>query len=126
MTNQKTILIILSIVIFVLLASNVFLGMKFISAQKDFQRIESALETQENQTRFNEKNLEFTKLFISKVLKAESEVDFETRLTLENAVRNLEDEQILSQWQKFVDSKTDDEAQIEVKNLLEILISKIQ
>jgi hypothetical protein len=45
---------------------------------------------------------------------------------LETAVRDLKDEEILNQWQKFVDSKTETEAQKEVKNLLELLINKIK
>ncbi len=73
----------------------------------------------------NEKVLDFTKLFIEKVLKAETEVDFETRLKLENAVRNLGDEEILTQWQKFTESKTEAEAQEEVKNLLEMLLEML-
>ncbi len=80
------------------------------------------METQE----INEKVLEVSKLFIEKVLKAETEVDFETRLKLENAVRNLGDQEIMNQWQKFVNSKTEIQAQIEVKNLLEILVNKIK
>ena len=70
--------------------------------------------------------MEFTKLFIGEVLKADSEVSFDTRLKLETAVRNLGDEEILNQWQKFVDSKTEAGAQTEVKNLLEMLINKIR
>lgn len=49
----------------------------------------------------------------------------ETRLRLENAVRDLNNEQILAQWQKFTTSKTETEAQTQVKNLLELLVNKI-
>ncbi|MBU4332178.1 hypothetical protein KKD19_05955 [Patescibacteria group bacterium] len=58
------------------------------------------------------------------MLKAETEIDFETRLNLENAVRNLDDEEILSQWNKFVNSGNEIQAQVEVKNLLEALVHK--
>lgn len=115
--KPKTILII----ILILLAGNVFLGVKYFSVVKELRQTQAALETQKT----NDKILEFTKLFIEKVLKAETEVDFETRLKLETAVRNLGDEEILSQWQKFIDSKTEADAQEEVKNLLEILVNKI-
>lgn len=70
--------------------------------------------------------MEFAKFFIEKFLKAETGVDFETRLKLENAVRDLKDEEILAQWQKFAESKTEIDAQAEVKNLLEMLIDKIK
>lgn len=58
--------------------------------------------------------------------KAEIEIDFDTRLKLETAVGNLNDEEILNQWQKFVDSKIEAEAQEEVKNLLEMLVNKVK
>ena len=60
------------------------------------------------------------------MLKAEKEIDFETRLKLENAVRNIGDDEILIQWQKFIESKTEAEAQTGVKNLLDLLVDKIQ
>ena len=111
----------LVIIITVLLISNVFLGVKYFSVQKELGQTQTLLETQKTQ----EKVLGFTKLFIGEVLKAENEIDFETRLKLENAVRNLDDEEILVQWNKFVESEREDEAQQEVKNLLEMLINKI-
>lgn len=110
------------ILILILLAGNVFLGAKYFSVVKELRQTKTALETQV----INDKVLEFSKLFIEKVLKAETEVDFEMRLKLENAVRNLGDEEILNQWQKFTESKTEVDAQTEVKNLLEMLINKIK
>jgi hypothetical protein len=74
----------------------------------------------------NERIINFLKLFITKVLKAEGEVDFETRLKLENAVREIQDKEILDQWTKFTESKTEEEAQRNVKDLLEILVNKLQ
>jgi len=117
MKNQKTILII----ILILLVGCVFFGFKYFTVQKEFRQTQTALETQKT----NEKILEFTKLFIKEVLKTETEVDFETRLKLETVVRDLGDAEILKQWQKFTESKTETEAQIEVKNLLETLVGKI-
>ncbi|MFA6315667.1 MAG: hypothetical protein WC648_04870 [Candidatus Paceibacterota bacterium] len=67
----------------------------------------------------------FTRLFVDKILRAEGEVDFETRLTLENAVRAMKDDEILAQWNRFVDSKSESTAQEEVKNLLSMLLSKM-
>ncbi|MEI8175216.1 MAG: hypothetical protein WCG28_04675 [bacterium] len=78
------------------------------------------------QTELNEKVISFASMFINKVLKSEKEVDFETRLSLENAVRDLKDEEVMSEWQNFTASKTEIEAQNSVKKLLGILISKIQ
>lgn len=114
--------IFLVIVILVLLTSTIFFASRYLALQKKLAEVKRPLEIQE----INEKVLDFTKFFIEKVLKAEEEVDFETRLKLESAVRDLEDEEILTQWQKFVDSQTENQAQQEVKNLLELLISKIK
>lgn len=113
---------ILSIIILILIASNVFFAMKYFSAQKELSQI----ETIANSKNTNEKVLNFTKLFITQVLRADGEVDFETRLKLENAVRELNDQNILAQWQKFVESETEEEAQEEVKNLLGMLVNKIE
>lgn len=118
MNKPRTILII----ILILLAGSVFLGVKYFSVVKELRQTQATLQTQTT----NEKVLEFTKLFIGEVLKADSEVSFDTRLKLETAVRNLGDEEILNQWQKFVDSKTESGAQEEVKNLLEMLVNKIK
>ena len=119
MANQKTIL---TVVILILLAGNVFFGVKYFTVQEELKETKAAVETQ----KMNVEILDFTRLFIAKVLKAEKEVDFETRLNLENKVRSLNDEEILTQWQKFTESKTEAEAQENVKNLLELLIKKIR
>ena len=119
MTRKK---MILTAVILLLAAGNVFLGYKYFVEQKQFQQNQTSLETQ----KFNNKILDFTKLFIQKVLKAQNEVDFETRLKLENAVRDLGDDEILNQWEKFTGSKTETEAQDNVKLLLELLVNKIK
>jgi len=110
------------ILVLILLVGNVFFGVKYFAVQKEVKMVQTALETQKT----NEKVLDFTQLFIEKVLKAETEISFETRLKLENAVRNLDDEEILSQWQKFTESKSEVEAQKQVKNLLEMLVGKIK
>ena len=113
---------ILYLIIFVLLVGNLFFATEYSAVKKELQEIKQPIEIQE----INEKVLNFTQFFITEVLKAEEEVDFETRLRLETAVRDLNDEEILTQWQRFVDSKTETEAQEEVKNLLELLVSKIR
>lgn len=119
MAKQKIILI---TVILVLLIGNVFFAAKYFNTRKELSQTQTALEIQTA----NEKVLEFTKLFIEKVLKADSEVDFETRLKLENAVRELKDKEILDQWNKFVNSQIEIDAQNELEKLLEVLVDKIK
>lgn len=118
MSKKKLLVIML---VSILLAGNVFFGIEYFTGRAELRRTEALLKTRNT----NNKVIKFTKLFVNKVLKAESEVDFETRLRLENAVRDLNNEPILAQWQKFTDSKTETEAQTQVKNLLELLVNKI-
>ncbi|MES2315770.1 MAG: hypothetical protein V4486_03500 [Patescibacteria group bacterium] len=110
------------LLIVILLAGNVFFGYKYFSNAKVLADTQAKLQTQTT----NGAVLDFTKLFIKNVLMANSEVDFDTRLKLENAVRNLGDAEILTKWTEFVDSKTADAAQQAVKNLLEVLVNKIK
>lgn len=106
----------------ILVFGNAFLAVKYFAAQAELQ----AAHEEISQRKVNADIVNFAKLFISRVLKAEAEIDFETRLQLETAVRNLGDEEILAQWQKFIGAKTEIEAQGEVKNLLDTLVSKIK
>jgi hypothetical protein len=112
---------ILLIIIIVLLISNFYVFLQYLLVRGEVIQLRNAVTAQ----KINAKTLVFTKLFIKKVLKAEGEIDYETRFRLESAVRDLNDEAILSQWQKFVDSKTEGDAQTAVKNLLDTLADKI-
>ena len=108
------------VAILVLVAAIMIVGFRYAAANKEIGVLKAALE----ERRLNEKTLAFAKLFIEKVLKADQEVDFETRLALENAVRELKDEEVLAQWQRFTASETEGKAQEQTKNLLELLIRK--
>ncbi len=113
--NIITILFILSLIANALLVGSYFL------LRVDFTKAQKIIEQRQN----NKKVLDFTSLFIEKVLRSETDVDFEERLTLETAVRDLNDQEISFQWRKFTESKTKEDAQIEVKNLLALLLEKI-
>jgi len=115
-------LIIFTIIIFFLLASNLFFALNFYDLRHEVEALRSRLRVCQT----NEKVLNFTRLFIEKVLKAQEEIDFETRLQLENAVRSINDEEILNQWKKFTQSQTEEEAQKEVVELLDLLVKKIK
>ena len=118
--NKKRIFII--IVFGILIIVNVFLAFKYVSITKELQEVKS----NQAKVEFNSNVINFTSMFIKKVLQANIEVDFETRLSLENAVRGLKDEEIMTEWQNFTGSKTEAEAQNSVKKLLGILVAKIQ
>lgn len=73
----------------------------------------------------NLKILSFTNLFIEKILMSNQEVDFDTRLMLETMVRNLNDKEILSQWQQFTADANQQDAGNDAKILLDLLIKKV-
>jgi len=113
--------LIVTIVILGLFASNIYFVCKFLEVRKELKASEEKIES----LRINKKVLNFTELFIKKVLKSEGEISVEDRLQLENAVRSINDEQILNQWNKLLESETEEQGQIEVKNLLEMLVNKM-
>jgi hypothetical protein len=114
--------IILAAVILLLVVSDIFFCLKYFSVKTELAQKQSELSSQQT----NSQVLVFATMFIEKILKADQEVDFETRLELENSVRNLNDQDILNQWQKFTAAQTQEKAQEEVKNLLGLLVSKIR
>jgi len=118
MLNKKNILL---VIFGVSLAANAFFIGKYLILSLDYKEAQRQLERE----RTNKKIADFAELFIEKVLKAEKDVDFDERIRLETAVRELNDEEILLQWKRFTDSKTGEEAQQEVKNLLGLLAEKI-
>lgn len=111
----------LIIIIGVLLIFSIFITIQYFKSNRESKQLKILLE----KNNLNTAILDFNKLFIDNVLKSKGEIDFETRLKLENAVRDLKDKEVLSQWQKFTESNTEEKAQDEVKNLLEMLANKI-
>ena len=116
----KSIIVLIVAVVFLVILS-AFLSSQYFLMQNKIKTLENI----ESAKQFNAKVINFTKLFITKVLKAQNEVSFEERLTLENAVREIDDKEILTHWEEFVASKTEVDAQQNVKDLLEILLNKI-
>lgn len=110
------------VLISLLVAANFMWGFYYFSQRKELAETRALVKSQD----VNVKVVDFSRLFIDDVLRAKGEVDFETRLKLENAVRGLDDKDVLAQWSKFINAKTGDDAQAEVKNLLGLLMAKIR
>ena len=110
------------IIIVILLASNLFLGIKYFNASKELKETESITAAQEERTKFTE----FNKVFISEVLQAKSEVNYDTRLKLDEMVKDINDKDLTAQWQKFTDSQTEKEAQDETVNLLGLVAERTE
>ncbi len=104
-----------------LIFGNIFFGLQYYFAAKTNAQLQQQLQTRQ----VNVKIVNFLNLFIVKVLKSNTEISFEDRLKLENAVRDINDPQILATWQKFTAGTNETEVQAGVKDLLQILASKI-
>ncbi len=112
---------ILLIVCLVLLAGSGILLVRCSQLNRQLRAVSGQIEASKNQSKI----LDFFQLFVDKVLRSESEIDFETRLKLENAVRDTGDEEVINAWQRFVESKDEQVAQQEVKKLLSLLVQKV-
>ena len=109
------------ILVFVaLIISDIIFISKYFGAVKRASQAEAAVSTANS----NAKILAFTGLFIEKVLQSNTEISFDDRLIIENSVRDLKDTEISAAWQKFVQSRDEKVAQMEVTNLLKLLIEK--
>lgn len=117
---NKTRLFVITIIT-LLAASNIYLAVMYGLSQLEAAQTRSQLKSQET----NEKALLFAKLFIDKVLLGEGTVDFEDRLKLENAVREINDQKIFNEWQTFTASQGDSEVQASAARLLGLLFDKV-
>jgi len=112
---------ILALVIIILAGAVVYLGVSYATLRSELNKQNLVMVERSN----NEKTVVFLQMFIKDVLKSTTQVDFETRLKLENAVRATNDQNILTEWQKFINSKDEAEAQANTKDLLDLLAQKI-
>jgi len=129
--------IILFCALIILLAGNLFFGIKYFSARQELKEAENAKNPATNEKICEDNKtgdisgasadiVDFTRLFIRKVLKERKEVSFETQMELDGYVRALGDEAILAQWQKFLASQSEEEALEQADNLLELLVGKMK
>jgi len=112
--------VLLAIVLLLLLLNIFFATGLFL----EFKQVE-ALKTEVKAHQTNAKVLDFLNLFVDKVLESNSEVSFEDRLKLENAIRNINDPDLLAKWESFTSSSNEVQIQQQVKDLLKALIKKI-
>jgi len=82
------------------------------------------LAEQEKFQQQNAKLFLFRNLFTKNIILSNESVDFENRLKMEEAARDLNDPQIFALWQNFVKSKTSEEVNAHAKELLNVLIDK--
>ena len=75
---------IIEIIIAILVAGNIYFAYNYFSVYSELQALKSA----QVKVEVNEKVIDFSSMFIKKVLQADQEVDFETR-EAQNSVKKL-------------------------------------
>jgi len=118
---MKNLRLFLVVVISLLVSGNIFLLVQFGILNGELRQAKKEL----NVRQINEKTLTFAKLFVEKVLQGTDEVSFEDRLRLENSVRDINDPEIFDQWQNFIKTQTDREAQDQMSRLFMMLLNKL-
>ena len=113
METKKALVIILAFVFCISVGFNAYLGFEVVKLTKQFEAGQQG-----------SKVMAFRNMFTENVLLSNKEIDFETRLEMENAVRELKDQQILLQWQRFTESTTQEDASLQAKKLLQLLIQR--
>lgn len=114
-------IIILVLAVVILLAGGIFLGFGYFSLKADLSKTQADLKSM--QIKYNV--IFFNKLFIEKVLLAQSSVSYQDRLALEKAVQETQDKDIQDQWAKFLSSTTEVQAQQTTMQLLKTLAEKL-
>ena len=109
-----------TIFVAVLFVGLVYFAWQYFSLLREMQSVERAVNGQQ----INKKVLNFSELFINNVLQGGKTVTFDQRLELENAVRDIKDPDIYAAWQKFTNSKDQEETQQNFYNLFSLLLKK--
>ena len=86
-----------TVVFLALILGNLFFAANYFLILRQLKSSQKELQVQQT----NRKIVNFLNLFIQKVLKTDEEVPFEDRLKLENTIRDIGDEELLSKWEKF-------------------------
>jgi len=115
-TWNKFIVFILAALIF----SNIFWSLEYVTQRKRIENLDNKISA----IKQSKNILIFQKIFVEKVLKANGEVDFDTRVELQNAVNAIADEDITAIWNSLLSSKDEEEGQEKVKALLSLLAEK--
>lgn len=113
MKTKKALLIIFIFLFCISVAFNAYLAFEVAKFTEQYTEREQ-----------DDKFLVFRDMFVKNVFLNSSEIDFDTRLEMENAVRSLDDQEILFQWQRFTKSTTPEEASLQAKKLLQLLIKR--
>ncbi len=111
-----------NILMLILVGMNIFFSIQYTQGiKRDDEKLAAETAKTEERIRISK----FMKLFIDKVLGTSGTISFEDRVKLENDVRSLGDQTIVSQWEAFVGSKDSDSAQKNAVLLMSMLMNKM-
>ncbi len=110
-----------NILLIILVAGNIFFSIQYTESLKQ-QQIQK-----EDNIGTNIKVSRFLKLFVDVVLNTETgkTISYDSRIKLENDVRDIQDAAITAQWDKFVNSADGKVAQENATALMKMLTNKL-
>ena len=106
--------IVTAVFVIVLIFSSTFFAMQWRRSLK----VAYALSTKNTE---NEKIVSFMSLFVDNMLGSGQAVSFEERFKMENVMREMNNKTLQIQWEKFTNSKTQEESQTNAKELFSML-----
>ena len=109
------------IIIVFLVGLNLYLATGWLLAEQQIRILEKEVKINQN----NQRIISFIQLLTDTVLSGNQEISFDDRLSLEKAVRDLNDPDIFNQWQRFTKSGSDTETQKNFTNLIKALFKKL-
>ena len=110
-----------NILLIILVAGNIFFSIQYTESLKQQQT------QKEDSIGTNIKVSRFLKLFVDVVLNTETgkTISYDERVKLENYVREIQDVDIIKQWDAFVDSTDSKIAQANAVDLMKTLTNKL-
>jgi len=110
-----------NILMIILVAGNIFFSIQYTESIRQQQA------QKEDSIGTNIKVSRFLKLFVDVVLNTETgkTISYDNRVKLENYVREIQDVDIVKQWDKFVESSNSKVAQANAATLMKMLTNKL-
>ena len=111
-----------TLIILILLISNIYLSMQFFSANNELQQIKNQST---GTVSVRAQALQVLKEYLNVVLNTKGTVSADDRIKLESDVRQLQDQKITSAWDQFVGSKDSNTSKDNAVKLISFLEDKI-
>lgn len=110
-----------NVLMVVLLGGNIFFSIQYASNIQQEQAKAAAPDDVASRIQ----TARFLKLYIDTVLTPGSNISVDDRIKLENDIRQLKDADLVRQWDVFVASEGNTEAQVNAVKLMSLLVNKL-